>query len=210
MKEMCKEETRNKKVIALGELKRLQKPETQSVGDFCVELERLSRRAYPELDERTLSVIRADHLYDQLSHWDESCHLQEALEGPGGDMYERLKDAAMRAERRHLALESRAKSKPPHSSWIEAKGKRFQRRSTKEAYRGHKEENCKTEIVASQDSKANKELQNMKCFRCKGTGHKARDCKSTAAREPKSPMSLSARVREAKCSNVRTKYGQLH
>ncbi|KAK6056970.1 zinc knuckle [Cooperia oncophora] len=50
----------------------------------------------------------------------------------------------------------------------------------------------------------------MKCFRCKGTGHKARDCKSTAAREPKSPMSLSARVREAKCSNVRTKYGQLH
>ncbi|KAK6025115.1 zinc knuckle, partial [Ostertagia ostertagi] len=73
MKEMCKEETRNKKIIALGELKRLRKPESQSVGDFCVELERLTRRAYPELEERTLSVIRADHLYDQLSHWDESC-----------------------------------------------------------------------------------------------------------------------------------------
>ncbi|KAK6061989.1 hypothetical protein COOONC_00338 [Cooperia oncophora] len=171
-----------------GELKRLQKPETQS-------LERLSRRAYPELDERTLSVIRADHLNDQLSHWDDSCRLQEALEGPGGDMNERLKDAAMRAERRHVALESRAKSKPPHSSWIKAKGKRFQRRSTKEAYKGLKEENCKTEIVASRDSKANKELQNMKCFRCKGTGRKARDCKSAAAREPKSPMSLSVRVK---------------
>ncbi|XGW22930.1 hypothetical protein V3C99_005285 [Haemonchus contortus] len=114
-KEMCREETCNKKIIALGELKRLQKPETLSVGDFCVELERLTRRAYPQLEDRTLSVIHADYLYDQLSHWDESCYLQEALEGPGSVMYERLKDAAMRVERKNLAFENCARSKPPSS-----------------------------------------------------------------------------------------------
>ncbi|VDL76170.1 unnamed protein product [Nippostrongylus brasiliensis] len=103
LREACQAESRNRKIVALSELKRLRKEEGQLVMDFCVELERLTRKAYPELDERALSVVRADHLYDQLSPWDESCQLQAVLEGPGADMYERLKNAAMRVERRRLS-----------------------------------------------------------------------------------------------------------
>ncbi|RCN47467.1 hypothetical protein ANCCAN_06498 [Ancylostoma caninum] len=117
MKEMCKTESRNRKVVALSELRRLQKQESQAVVDFCVELERLTRRAYPELDEEALSVIRADQLYEQLSHWDESCHLQEALEGPSADIYERLKEAAMRVERRHISLRNRSLRLPPKTRY---------------------------------------------------------------------------------------------
>ncbi|KAK6013854.1 zinc knuckle, partial [Ostertagia ostertagi] len=202
MKEMCKEETRNKKIIALGELKRLQKPETQSVGDFCVELERLTRRAYPELEERTLSVIRADYLYDQLSHWDESCHLQEAMEGPGSDMYERLKDAAMRVERRHLALENRAGNKPSSSPWTQKKGRGFQLRRSKEVHMEQNLEGSKTDI---ETNRASKEAQGMRCFKCKKTGHKARECKSIASGSSGNAMSLSARIRKAGCSAACTK-----
>lgn len=100
---MCQVESRNKKIVALSELKGLRKTETQPIANFCVELERLTRRAYPELNEQALSVVRSDLLYEQLMHWDDSCKLQKVLEGQGEGMYERLKDVAMRVERRRLS-----------------------------------------------------------------------------------------------------------
>ncbi|KAK6055362.1 hypothetical protein COOONC_07133 [Cooperia oncophora] len=86
----CKAEQRTIKVVALGRLKRLKKRDGQTVSDFCVELEQLTRQAYPELDEYTLAVERAHLLYDQLSHWRDSYYLLEALESEE-DTYEKLK-----------------------------------------------------------------------------------------------------------------------
>ncbi|KAK6031026.1 zinc knuckle [Ostertagia ostertagi] len=208
MKEVCREESRNKKVVALGELKRLRKPETQSVGDFCVELERLTRRAYPELGEDTLSIIRADHLYDQISHWDESCHLQEALEGPGSDMYERLKDAAMRAEWRHLSLKNRKSTEFSQTTGVTSRGQRNVRRNYfKENDVSQIKAKSSVELEDNEDRKGNKER--LKCFKCKSTGHKARECKTTATSEVSRPVSLSARVRGVKCTKVHSKHGHI-
>lgn len=50
------------------------------MSEFCVELQRLARQAYPELDERALEIERAQLLYDQVVHWRDSYHLLEALE----------------------------------------------------------------------------------------------------------------------------------
>ncbi|EYC32662.1 hypothetical protein Y032_0002g1029 [Ancylostoma ceylanicum] len=60
------------------------------------------------MDEEALSVIRADQLHEQLSHWDESGHLQVILEEPSEDIYERLKEAATRVERRHISFRNRS------------------------------------------------------------------------------------------------------
>ncbi|VDO46668.1 unnamed protein product [Haemonchus placei] len=81
-----------------------------------------------------------------LGYWDESCHTQEAQEGPGSDMYERLKDAAMRVERRHLALENRARTKPSSSPWTQKKGKSFQMRHPKEVHVEQKLESSKADL----------------------------------------------------------------
>ncbi|KIH59824.1 hypothetical protein ANCDUO_09932 [Ancylostoma duodenale] len=55
-----------RRVVALGKLRQLRKAETQTVAEFCVELERLSAKAYPEMDEVALATIRAQQLYGQL------------------------------------------------------------------------------------------------------------------------------------------------
>ncbi|XGW09036.1 hypothetical protein V3C99_011386 [Haemonchus contortus] len=117
-------------------------------------------------------------------------------------MYERLKDAAMRVERRHLALENRARTKPSSSPWTRRKGKSFQMRRPKEVHVEQKPESSKADL---ETNRATKEAQGMRCFKCKRTGHKARECKSIASGSPGTAMSLSARVREAGCSAACTK-----
>ncbi|VDO66468.1 unnamed protein product [Heligmosomoides polygyrus] len=83
-------EARNHRIVALGELKKLRMKEGQSVADFCVELERLTRHAHPHMDEAALDAQRAQLLYEHLAHWNDSYHLMEALESEG-QAYERLK-----------------------------------------------------------------------------------------------------------------------
>ncbi|XGW33797.1 hypothetical protein V3C99_017892 [Haemonchus contortus] len=109
-------------------------------------------------------------------------------------MYERLKDAAMRVERRHLVLENRARTKPSSSPWTQKKGKSFQMRRPKEVNVEQKPEGSKADLGTD---RATKEAQGMRCFKCKRTRHKARECKSIASGSSGTATSLSARVREA-------------
>lgn len=90
-------------MVALGELRKLKKAEGQTVADFCIELERLTRRAHPELDEASLAIERTHLLYEQLAHWKNSYHLIKALENENNS-YDRLKETAMRIERRKATL----------------------------------------------------------------------------------------------------------
>ncbi|VDO92581.1 unnamed protein product [Heligmosomoides polygyrus] len=94
------------KVMALGKLRRLRKTEAQSIAEYCVELERLSAKAYPELDERDLDTTRAQQLYEQVVHWPESYYFLEAMEEGSNNAYARLKEVAMRVERRRLTMDN--------------------------------------------------------------------------------------------------------
>ncbi|VDL69682.1 unnamed protein product [Nippostrongylus brasiliensis] len=184
LREACQAESRNRKIVALSELKRLRKEEGQLVMDFCVELERLTRKAYPELDERALSVVRADHLYDQLSPWDESCQLQAVLEGPGADMYERLKDAAMRVERRRLSQRNKM--------FCRYKQRSPDKKSINDAIK--KEEldvgGNRRQGMNKEESRETGRARELKCFNCGEVGHKSRVCKKGKRDTASKPVAL--------------------
>ncbi|KAK6059634.1 hypothetical protein COOONC_02733 [Cooperia oncophora] len=188
----CKAEQRTIKVVALGRLKRLKKRDGQTVSDFCVELEQLTRQAYPELDEYTLAVERAHLLYDQLSHWRDSYYLLEALESEE-DTYEKLKEVAKRIERRDMTLEQvknprtgegKAFSKPPRIKEPDLKDrKNVQDRTTREP-----------------DFKERRNAQDRTpvCYKCREAGHWLANVRKRKYL-PKPGSSLSTRVRGGCC-----------
>ncbi|KAK6053331.1 zinc knuckle, partial [Cooperia oncophora] len=183
----CKAEQRTIKVVALGRLKRLKKRDGQTVSDFCVELEQLTRQAYPELDEYTLAVERATFAVRSAI-----ALARFALESEE-DTYEKLKEVAKRIERRDMTLEQvknprtgegKAFSKPPRIKEPDLKDrKNVQDRTTREP-----------------DFKERRNAQDRTpvCYKCREAGHMARDCKKTKI--PSKPgSSLSTRVRGGCC-----------
>ncbi|VDO80472.1 unnamed protein product [Heligmosomoides polygyrus] len=104
MRRKSRVDQRSTNPVALGELKRMRKGEGQSVADFCVELDRLTRQAYSELDDDALDTERAHLLYEQLAHWRDACYLIEALESENGAdaRAKRLKDRTKRIERSNI------------------------------------------------------------------------------------------------------------
>ncbi|KAK6045503.1 zinc knuckle [Cooperia oncophora] len=172
-------EAQTKRIVALGKLRRLKKQESQSVAEFCVELERLSAIAYPELDELALATTRAQQLYEQLVHWPESYHLLVAMEETGVDAYANLKDTAMRIERRKLTLRN-AKDLGESSGlkcdeWPATPEGGFDKaqRSFKLA-QVPKQHPSRDAEGGRQDKREAK----MRCYRCQGIGHLARNCKA--------------------------------
>ncbi|KAK5974309.1 Zinc knuckle [Trichostrongylus colubriformis] len=172
------------RVVALGKLRKLRKPEAQSVAEYCVELERLSARAYPEMDERALATTRAQQLYDQIVHWPESYYFLEAMEQEGSKAYESLKEAAMRVERRRITLESTRSQK------YQAMNDSFSRRlreeksgETKLKEQGLIKDRPKVRQEGEspdkekEDSKQPTKNEYIRCYNCKGRGHLAKDCK---------------------------------
>ncbi|KAK6011563.1 hypothetical protein OSTOST_23346 [Ostertagia ostertagi] len=67
------------------------------VTSYCVELEKLTQRAYPEASEQELSRTRASELVAQLSNWPEYLQLYTTMEvAPKQQAYEMVKTMAQR------------------------------------------------------------------------------------------------------------------
>ncbi|VDO35329.1 unnamed protein product, partial [Heligmosomoides polygyrus] len=218
MEKACRAERFTEKVLALGELKKLVKTEGQTVAEFCVELERLTRRAYPEMDETALATERAHLLYEQIVHWKDSYFLTEALES-AGNAYERLKETAERIERRNITLSSVTSDRTP----MERKGPSAQRRMEEETPCSSKSGRAsvarKGGSRSSESRKAEESGQFSRperatemptdskaepaCFKCREKGHVAKNCnRITPSRSPRSKpgaISLSARLRSTAC-----------
>ncbi|VDL83425.1 unnamed protein product [Nippostrongylus brasiliensis] len=176
-----REEVQTGRIVALTSLRKLRKTESQTVAEYCIELERLSARAYPELDEVALATTRAQQLYEQLVHWPESYHLLVAMESAGADAYANLKQAAMRMERRKLTLESAREA-------YGNKGRGFEKTQLArfgthraEPGAGPRTERTK-EISRSNSQEVERRGEFVKCFRCQRTGHIARNCKNGGRR----------------------------
>ncbi|KHJ76876.1 hypothetical protein OESDEN_23504, partial [Oesophagostomum dentatum] len=69
---------------ALSGLRTLRKRDGQSVLSFCLKLELLSEKAHPSTDDKTMTLIRAQILYEQLKQWPEAYHLAEILDEENG------------------------------------------------------------------------------------------------------------------------------
>ncbi|VDP16094.1 unnamed protein product [Heligmosomoides polygyrus] len=174
-------EAMSDKIVALGEVKRLKKLDRQSIAEFCVDLERLTCRAYPELNERALAIERAHLLYQQIAHWPDSYHLLEALEEED-DPYSRLKETAKRIERRNLTLANSAAISNAGSD---------HRRTPKVGVRDSPKRDSASGTQLSRKSEA-------------GLGNaNARDCtKSERADSTQHRTSLSARLAEPACRAI--------
>ncbi|KAK6018626.1 retroviral aspartyl protease, partial [Ostertagia ostertagi] len=83
---------------AYMDLKRLRK--SGDVTRYCLELERLTREAYPDASEEELSRTRAGELVSQLTDWPEYLQLYTTMEiAPKEAAYEMVKAMAQRCER---------------------------------------------------------------------------------------------------------------
>ncbi|VDO93744.1 unnamed protein product [Heligmosomoides polygyrus] len=179
-------ERRTNKIVALGQLRKLRMLEGQSVADFCVKLERLTRVAYPELDEEAMDTERAHLLYDQLVHWNDSYHLTEALESERG-AYNRVKETAKTIERRNLTLRS---IKGGHVSGVSNEAR------TTPMGKAVNPGQRKTRVVPEKPMP-----QKWKCYICHEFGHLAKDCAEgdgkAKTEKKRAPTSLSARAGQA-------------
>ncbi|RCN24775.1 zinc knuckle [Ancylostoma caninum] len=178
-----------RRVVALGKLRQLRKTETQTVAEFCVELERLSAKAYPEMDEVALATTRAQQLYEQLVHWPESYHLLEAMEEQDGSTYDNLKEAAMRVERRRLTLETvrEPRFRGGNGEYRETWPQRRQETDQEDKQRatgkwGSQREGPSTRAGGDDPQEQVRDLRG-RCFRCNERGHRAKECKYTNREE---------------------------
>ncbi|XGW13739.1 hypothetical protein V3C99_000224 [Haemonchus contortus] len=177
-------EEKTERIRALGKLRRLKKAEAQTVAEYCVELERLSARAYPELDERALATTRAQQLYEQIVQWPESYYFLEAMEKEGPSAYESLKEAAMRVERRRLTLES-ARAQSYHGAGERLEGTSRHERSRvpakmEKSIKRDEDDNRRRSELPNKEKEEPRHKEKggqMQCFNCRGKGHLARECK---------------------------------
>lgn len=102
MKERLQEDGDAAKVKPLTQSRNLAMRADQSVEEFCVALERLANRTFPDVPEEVVSLQKAEILFRQLAQWPGSYSLSEALETSEGSLaYENAKRAALRLEINH-------------------------------------------------------------------------------------------------------------
>ncbi|KIH50531.1 zinc knuckle, partial [Ancylostoma duodenale] len=100
MKQRLRIDSASSRVKAMAELRSLAMHENQSVSEFCLTIEKLVSRAYPDVPREVVSLQMAEILSRQLAQWEGSYCLAEALETHAeSDAYEKVKEAALRLER---------------------------------------------------------------------------------------------------------------
>lgn len=72
----------------------------QSVAEFCLAPKKLMSRAHPDTPPEVVSLQKAEILFRQLAKWEGNCCITETIERrPRGQVYEGVKDVALRLER---------------------------------------------------------------------------------------------------------------
>ncbi|EYC40353.1 hypothetical protein Y032_0618g710 [Ancylostoma ceylanicum] len=180
MKERLMEDSNNARVKAMSALRKLTIREGQSVGEFCLLLERLAAKAYPDVPPEATSLQKAEILFNQLANWEGSYNLSEALEvNDKGQAYEKVKEAALRLERtkktaKEMAVgykNERTQHYRQHTT-IWRKWSPVQKRRDKDESDEPRNKNIEMSKGTSTGS------EEIKCFRCGKMGHMAKKCKT--------------------------------
>ncbi|KIH48687.1 hypothetical protein ANCDUO_21240, partial [Ancylostoma duodenale] len=116
MKKRMRIDGNSERVRALSELRSLSIREGQPVSEFCLVLERLAHKAYPDVPQEVTSLQKAEILCRQMANWSGSYCLTEALEvSSPNEAYETVKEVALRLERSLKTAEEYASARSPRS-----------------------------------------------------------------------------------------------
>ncbi|EYC33024.1 hypothetical protein Y032_0002g562 [Ancylostoma ceylanicum] len=185
------------RVKAISELRSLKIREGQTVSEFCLVLERIANRAYPDVPTDTVSLQKAEILCRQLAKWERSYCLTEAIETSEHTLaYEKVKEAALRLERSRAAAHCVAQdcttsplkgpAKPRNLEYSFRRKAEY--RQTKPKYKHNasrnnqnNEHSDKTERVLQENEKTtlckeHKEASR-RCYNCGRLGHNAKECR---------------------------------
>ncbi|EYC04932.1 hypothetical protein Y032_0085g1872 [Ancylostoma ceylanicum] len=159
---------------------------TKDVTRYCLELESLTRRAYPDASEEELSRTRAGELVSQLTEWPEYLQLFTTMElAPKHSAYEMVKAMAQRCER----------SKEIAETMRETSDEEVQRHLHLEGLENHvvgrREEDSQpleTSSLSGTSCRSGVQKQSsfknkIKCYNCNKLGHSRRDCRNRKVAE---------------------------
>ncbi|KAK6059773.1 hypothetical protein COOONC_02577 [Cooperia oncophora] len=181
LRDKFKENESSAQLNAYMKLKTLRKE--GDVTSYCVELEKITQRAYPGASEEELSRTRASELVAQLSDWPEYLQLYTAMEvAPKESAYEMVKSMAQRCERsRALAT---ATKRTLDASKLQRSLPEERRPAERNRPQPRQKQNAAPAELAVQikDNQAPASRKKLpKCYKCNEYGHFSRDCKKTGA-----------------------------
>ncbi|EFP10155.1 hypothetical protein CRE_24570 [Caenorhabditis remanei] len=148
------------KIEALNEFEGLEKRSDQKMWEYLVEVEKWSRKAFPEVKQETLSQMRTTKLMKAV-RGDETLHkmlIMKRFELSLEEQYDHLKDIVLQQENEQRRGNSQKSGNS--EGWKERP----------------KAENDGGKDVAEKESGENRYWREQKCFSCGGVGHLARQC----------------------------------
>ncbi|EYC10202.1 hypothetical protein Y032_0057g2817 [Ancylostoma ceylanicum] len=214
-----------RQLMAYADLQRLRLGEGQSVTDFCISLESLTKMAYPDVAEEAISTLMAHKLYDQFASSADSYHIMEAMEAPEGGAamtYTRVKEAALRCERNRAHRKRYCGDDVDNHRRVEMKQQRNHQRKWSRTRRTSKSvaETMEPRTEKAEERKQDSEPRGPRCFICQRRGHIAKDCgKATTSQgmdvsqntHPKESIAkrhssaISAIVQKVACQCIKSK-----
>ncbi|KAL6726387.1 hypothetical protein Aduo_008362 [Ancylostoma duodenale] len=194
MKQRLKVDSNGSCVKAMTQLAALTIREGQSVAEFCLVLEKLAGRAYPDIPPEIVSLQKAEILFRQLANWEGSYCIAEAIETSSKDeVYEKVKEVALRLERNRKMASNMSQplkhlTRLPHTKrkFVDKSPRKFEpsrpRTAVTEDAGTAKADTIRKEPSPKQSvGSSAEETAPIQCFKCGKRGHKARECRETAS-----------------------------
>ncbi|CAO4365492.1 unnamed protein product [Caenorhabditis nigoni] len=166
----------DREVEALNEFEELKRKPKQQMWEFLMDVEKWSKRAFPHLDEETLSQLRVTKLMKALRDDPTMQKLMtmKRYEVAKKDQYEFLKDVVLQQEnedKRNQGLGKSEREEKKENSWKKEQNKASRQEKSDEKKEGSEDSNHGKSSESDEQRRSS-----IRCYKCQGMGHIARDC----------------------------------